>query len=79
MVGGRKENNGAAFLIEWGGKIAAVMCWPFQKRVVITGSYGRKTPGDTYNKSSTQKRGGNNTKVILWMEREEKGQTPQRT
>lgn len=30
------------FLIEKAEKIAAVVCRPFQKRAVITGSYGRK-------------------------------------
>lgn len=42
------------------------------------GSYGRKNPGDTYNKSNTQRVKRNNTKVIWWREGAEKGQNKQR-
>lgn len=49
-----KENNSDVFMIEQGEKIAAVACWPFQKRAVIMGSYGRRNPGDTCNKTNTR-------------------------
>lgn len=42
-------------MIEWGEKIAAVVCRHFQKRAVIKGSYGRKNSGDTNNKTTYTK------------------------
>lgn len=50
--GGRQEREQQrCFLIELEEKIAAAVCRYFQKRAVIKGSYGRKNPGDAYNKT----------------------------